>query len=113
MTISFGEFVRQSRIERDFSLREMAGLIDCSPAFLSDIELGKRYPSDGVLTKIAEILKIKKSELEKFDTRSTIDDLRKAAIRDPQYAFAFRQMIDKKVSSDELLKAIKGIKKGK
>lgn len=111
MPISFGEFIRKTRDERDISLREMAALIGCSPAFLSDIELGKRYPADKFLTRIAETLKVKKSELEKYDTRSAVDDFKKATIREPQIAFAFRQIIDKKLDPEKVLKAINALDK--
>ena len=113
MTITFGDFIRKSRDEKDMSLREMAIQIDCSPAFLSDIELGKRFPSEKVLSRIADVLKVKKTELEKYDIRSTVDEFKKATIRDPQYAFAFRQIMDKKVGSEQLLKAVNAMKKGK
>jgi transcriptional regulator with XRE-family HTH domain len=35
-------------------LREMAGILQIAPTHLSDIETGKRTPSEGVLRKISE-----------------------------------------------------------
>jgi transcriptional regulator with XRE-family HTH domain len=52
-----GPFIRKRRDELDLSLRELAKKLDCSPAFISDIELGRRHPSEKVLVEIAKILK--------------------------------------------------------
>lgn len=106
MNLTLGEFIRQSRDSKDLSLREMAKLLDCSPAFLSDIELGKRFPSDETFEKISNILKIKMSELEKYDMRSTVSEFKKVSQRDPGMVFAFRRAMDIKINSEDLIKFI-------
>jgi transcriptional regulator with XRE-family HTH domain len=97
-----GPFIRQRRDELDLSLRELAKRLDCSPAFISDIELGRRHPSDKVLMEIAKILKVKVEELRKMDVRAPIDEIKRVTQDDPTYALAFRTVIDN-VSADELL----------
>jgi len=47
-----GPYIRKRRDELDLSLRELAKKLDCSPAFISDIELGRRHPSEKVLAEI-------------------------------------------------------------
>ena len=44
MMKTLGERIRELREERDLSLRELAGKIGVSAAFMSDVELNRRYP---------------------------------------------------------------------
>ena len=98
-----GPYMRRRRDELDLSLREFAKRLDCSAAFISDIELGRRHPSEKVLVEIARVLKVKLEELQAMDVRPPIDDIKRLTQNDPRFALAFRTMIDKKVSADELL----------
>jgi transcriptional regulator with XRE-family HTH domain len=100
---SLGSFMRRRRDELDLSLREFAKRLDCSAAFISDIELGRRHPSDKVLAEIARVLDVKLETLEAMDERAPIEDIKRLTQSDPRYALAFRTMIDKKVSPEELL----------
>ena len=45
----FGAQLRAARKAAGFGLRELARRVGISPPFLSDIELGRRLPSDDVL----------------------------------------------------------------
>jgi transcriptional regulator with XRE-family HTH domain len=98
-----GPYIRKRRNEMDLSLREFAKKLDRSPAFISDIELGRRHPSDEVLAEMAHVLKVKMEDLRAKDVRPPIDDIKRLTQNDPRFALAFRTMIDKKVSADELL----------
>lgn len=50
-----GEKLRIQRVEVvNRGLREMAGLLDIAPAHLTDIEKGRRTPSEALLLRIAE-----------------------------------------------------------
>ena len=98
-----GSFMRRRRDELDLSLREFAKRLDCSAAFISDIELGRRHPSDKVLAEIAKVLEVKLETLQALDERPPIEDIKRLTQNDPRYALAFRTMIDKKVSAEELL----------
>lgn len=102
-----GPYIRKRRDELDLSLRELAKKLDCSPAFISDIELGRRHPSDKVLVEIAKILKVKVEELRKIDVRPPIEEIRRATHDDPTFALAFRTVLDKGISADELLEFVK------
>jgi transcriptional regulator with XRE-family HTH domain len=105
-----GPYIRKRRDELDLSLREFAKKLDCSPAFISDIELGRRHPSDGVLSEMAHVLKVKVEDLRAMDIRAPIDDIKRITLDDPTFALAFRSVIDKKITADELLEFVK--KKG-
>jgi transcriptional regulator with XRE-family HTH domain len=98
-----GPYMRRRRDELDLSLREFAKRLNCSAAFISDIELGRRYPSEKVLGDIARVLDVKLEELRAKDVRAPIEDIKRLTQSDPRFALAFRTMIDKKVSADELL----------
>ena len=71
--------------------------------FHLDIELGRRHPSDKVLAEIARVLEVKLEALQAMDERAPIEDIKRLTQSDPRYALAFRTMIDKKVSAEELL----------
>jgi transcriptional regulator with XRE-family HTH domain len=100
---SLGQYMRRRRDELDLSLREFAKRLDCSPAFISDIELGRRHPSDKVLGDMARILGVTVDTLRALDSRAPIDEIKRLTQSDPRFALAFRTMIDKKVSAEELL----------
>jgi len=89
------------------SLRELAKKLDCSPAFISDIELGRRHPSEKVLSEIAKFLKVKVEDLRQMDVRPPIDEIKRVTLDDPTFALAFRTVIDKNISANELLEFIK------
>jgi transcriptional regulator with XRE-family HTH domain len=98
-----GPYMRRRRDELDLSLREFARRLDCSAAFISDIELGRRHPSEKVLAEIARVLGVKVDELRELDVRAPIDEIKRLTQSDPRFALAFRTVINKKVSADELL----------
>ena len=54
--MSLGEKTRATRLERGISLRQLAAKVGCSPPFVSDIELGRRFPSEATLASIANTL---------------------------------------------------------
>ena len=57
MENKFGEFVKAKRQEKELSLRKLAEELGIVPAYMSDIEKGRRYPPDkDKIYKIAAIL---------------------------------------------------------
>lgn len=103
---TLGQYVRELRDAKDISLREFAQMLGLSATFVSDIELGKRHPSDDVLAKMGKILGASLAQLKKHDTRPPVDEMKKITASNPDYAFAFRQVMEKKVSPEELLKLV-------
>ena len=61
--MTIGERIKKKRNEKGFSLRELAGKVDLSASFLSQIEQGKASPSIEILKKIANYLEVKVSYL--------------------------------------------------
>lgn len=104
MSTTLGERIRELREVQDLSLRELAGKLDLSAAFVSDIELGRRYPSEKVLAAIAKMLGASLEELEKHDSRAPVEGLKRLASTNPAYGKAFRTIVDNKIDPDDLLK---------
>lgn len=61
--LGFGNFITNKRKALGITLRGMASELGIAPAYLSDIEKGRRYPPDmDKLIQIAEILKLTEDE---------------------------------------------------
>lgn len=62
--MNFGEFIKQKRTEKGLNLRKLAELMDIAPAYLSDIEKGKRNsPSPEKMSKLSELLELTEEEV--------------------------------------------------
>jgi len=62
--IPIGERLRAQRVETlNKGLREMAGLLEIAPAHLTDIEKGRRTPSEALLVRICKAYRISEAEL--------------------------------------------------
>lgn len=103
---SLGEKIRELREHKDISLRELAKKLEISAAFLSDVELGRRNPSKKVLRQIALDLDVKPEELENYDTRLPVEEMRRMVQADPAFGLALRKVIDKKISPEDLMKLV-------
>ncbi|MDD4494965.1 MAG: helix-turn-helix transcriptional regulator [Eubacteriales bacterium] len=63
MDTKFGEYIKAKRMEKGVNLRKLAELLGIVPAYMSDIEKGRRYPPDkDKLYKIAEVLHLTETE---------------------------------------------------
>lgn len=116
-TKTLGEFIREKRNQQeDMSLRELARKLEITPSFLSDIELGRRFPSEAVLGKLANFLKVSVEELKQYDARESLGDFKRMMETSPELRFAFRKAVnevkDGKTSVEKLIGQFSG-KKGK
>ena len=104
---SLGQRLRELRDKADLSVRELAKRIGVSSPFLSDIELGRRFPSVEVLGKLAAALNVSPEELKQHDNRGPIADLKRLMDSDPKLGFAFRTAVEKvksgELTADELI----------
>lgn len=69
--------IRQLRIRRELSLKELADIADLSVSYLNEIEKGKKYPKIEKLAALAEGLKIDLGELLSFKTGRNLHPLLK------------------------------------
>jgi transcriptional regulator with XRE-family HTH domain len=61
MTGQFGKFIETKRKEQNITLRGLAAQLGITPAYMSDIEKGHRYPPDrDKLYALAELLSLSK-----------------------------------------------------
>jgi transcriptional regulator with XRE-family HTH domain len=110
---TLGERIRELREHHDLSVRELAKKIGVSAPFLSDIELGRRHPSDDVLKLLAKELGTTVDDLRKHDSRPPVQELKRIAASNPAMGFALRKVVDQGVSPDELLEFLKQHGRGK
>ena len=61
--LSFGPVIRRQRRQLDLTQEEVARGIDTSVPYIGHLESEKRHPSQKVLTKLADILKMDRREL--------------------------------------------------
>jgi transcriptional regulator with XRE-family HTH domain len=108
---NLGELLRDLRGRADLSLRELARSVDVSAPFLSDVELGRRYPSDEVLTRLAKALKVPLEQLKQHDHREAVADMKKLIDGNPALGFAFRSAVENvkggKITAAQLAAALK------
>lgn len=105
---TLGERIRELREEHDWSGRELAKKLKVSAPFLSDVELGRRYPSDEVLEKLASFLETTVDDLKKHDARAPVQELKRIAANNPAMGFALRRVVDQGVSPEQLLTFLEG-----
>ncbi len=56
INIIFGMKVRQTRIEKNMSLKDFAAACELSPSYVTEIEKGRKYPRSDKIVKMAEVL---------------------------------------------------------
>jgi transcriptional regulator with XRE-family HTH domain len=106
-TKTLGERLRELRDRQDLSLRELAKKLRVSAAFLSDVELGRRHPSDEVFERLAEVLKTDSKDLRGYDTRAPVQELKRLTAANPAFGIALRSMVEGKVRPDELMEFLR------
>mgnify|MGYP000877992596 CR=1 FL=1 len=96
-----GQRLRELREAAGLSLREVAKAANISAPFLSDGELGRRFPANETLVLIAQRLRASTEELRKHDHRSALAELKRLADGSPNLASTIRALVDR-VQSGEL-----------
>lgn len=92
--MTLGQKLRELRERSGLSLRELARAAKVSAPFLSDVELGRRYPKDETLLLIAGKLRVSAATLKKHDHRAAMADLKRMADGTPSLGAAFRAMVE-------------------
>lgn len=99
--ITLGMFIHDKRMEQKKSLRAFAedvarvegngASISCST--LSEIENGRRSPSDRLLASIAKALGVHPDEMERYDDRLPTENMQRMMALNPQFGFVFRKAV--------------------
>ncbi|MEO8217976.1 MAG: helix-turn-helix transcriptional regulator [Acidobacteriota bacterium] len=112
MTKTLGDRIRELRDAADLSLRDLSkntgGL---TASFLSDIELGRRFPSDDALARLAKALNTTPEDLRKYDTRPPVNEMKRMSAQHPALGLAFRKITA--MSPEEILKMVDKSSKAK
>ncbi|HHV07318.1 MAG TPA: helix-turn-helix transcriptional regulator [Firmicutes bacterium] len=105
--IRFGKFIADKRKARGITLRGMAGELDITPAYLSDIEKSRRNPPDiNMLEKIATRLNLTQEEKETMfdlagkDRNEISPDLPDYIMEKPIVTVALRKAKEKATDDD-------------
>ena len=64
--LEFGKYLEKKRKINGFTLRGLAAELEIAPAYLSDIEKGRRNPSDEKLKAIIDVLRLNEKETFHF-----------------------------------------------
>ena len=94
LAATMGQRLRDLRERAGLSLREVAKAADISAPFLSDVELGRRFPTNETLALIAQKLRASAADLKKHDHRSALIDLKRMADGSPSLGAAVRALVD-------------------
>ena len=111
----FGKYVEKKRKDKGITLRGLALELDIAPAYMSDMEKGRRYPPDKEkLREIARILFLSEEEknymfdLAAMARENTVSpDLPEYIMEKDIVRVALRKARDKNVSDEEWEKVIK------
>lgn len=113
MTKSLKDEIKTLRLKAGFTLREFAKQVGISAAYLSDIEHGRRMPSDEVLHRMAERLRhvgASFQQLKSLDARIEAE-LAKWAETHPEAGQMLREVRSSKRSPKEILEKLRRILK--
>lgn len=86
--MTFGEYLKQKRLDKEITLRGFAKLVDISPVYLCDLEKGRKAaPSMEVLQKMVSKLALNKEESERFYDLAALEQTAKNPIPKDLNAF--------------------------
>ncbi len=91
--VFLGERLRQLRKTRGLSLRRAAEILGLSAPFISDVERGRRDPSDRRLAQLMALYDVKYDDIAPHDSRMPTREIKARADTDPAFALALRSII--------------------
>lgn len=107
MDISFGNYIRALRKEKNMTQRELAEKVGINFTYLSKIENGKlkevQFPSEETIIKLAKSLKADKDELLLLANKVP-ENIKNRVIEQPEVFRKFAKLSDSKLK--EILKQL-------
>ena len=86
--MTFGEYLKQKRLDKEITLRGFAKLVEISPVYLCDLEKGRKAaPSMEVMQKMVSKLALNKEESERFYDLAALEQTAKNPIPKDLNAF--------------------------
>jgi len=108
---TLGQRIRELRDAEGMSLRDFAGKLKLSPAFVSDVELGRRYPSSEIIEKMAIALGAKVKELQAHDPKPVVEEIKRRSLQqDPELGYLMRGKLNNDEDYEKLKKFLRGLK---
>ena len=112
--MTFGDFIRQKRMEKAINLRKLAELMDIAPGYLSDIEKGKRNsPVPEKMDKLAAILELTEDEIVTMHdlaaqarTNTVAPDISEYVMKNDTVRVALRRARDLNLGEKEWMRII-------
>jgi transcriptional regulator with XRE-family HTH domain len=101
---TLGQHLRDLRERNHISLRSLASRVRITAPYLSDIELGRRHPSERVLADLARALRTPVDDLRRHDPRALMNEIQARLDHDADYAPALRRLLSKCETADDLEK---------
>ena len=115
----FGKFIENKRKESQITLRSMALQLSIAPAYLSDIEKGRRYPPQRLFDQLGKILQLSTDEYNemldlaaKTRQNQVSADIAGYVMQEDLARVALRRAQQRKLSSEQWQKVIKTIEEG-
>jgi transcriptional regulator with XRE-family HTH domain len=103
---TLGEIVRDARLAKKQSLREVAKLLEITPSYMSDIENDRRIPSEEVLRNISKLLELDFDYLMALAGRFG-DNADRYMKKQPAAGMLFRRISENNLQEDELQELIR------
>jgi len=100
---SLGEVVRDGRLAKQWSLRDLAKRVEKTPSYLSDIENDRRVPAEEMLKDLARLLDLDFNDLMARAGRFG-EDIVRYVTREPMAGALFRQVSDHNLNSEQIRK---------
>jgi transcriptional regulator with XRE-family HTH domain len=96
---TIGDVIHDARAKLKLSLRDVTKELDITPSYLSDIENNRRVPSEEVLRKLADFLKLDYDDLMARAGRFGEDAVR-YMMKTPAAGVLFRRLAEEKASGE-------------
>lgn len=110
--MTLGDRIREARIKKDRTLRELAKELGVTPSYLSDIENDRRVPAESVIIKISQSIEIDFNELMSLAGRFG-EKAEKYVRKQPMAVQLFRRIAEQNLDEEKLKQLLEHIDKEK
>ena len=116
--MNIGEFICQKRLERNYTLRELADMLSISLTYLADIEHDRRNPMDREkLEELADVLSLTQEEKEEMydlvgkKRREVAPDLTDYVVDNSYVSYALRRARDAGAGEEDWKKMVESLER--
>lgn len=107
-SVPFGKRIRQLRVDKDLSQRDLAARVGIDFTYLSKIENNRAAPpSDAVIERLAAALDVEAEELLALAAKVSQEDLREAVADDHRIGVLFRKLQSGHLTEEQIRAMLK------